>query len=348
VETEVAVRIRTLVVLLLALLAGSFTSLLADGPCEEFPNIPSPIGPVPNCMSHTWSAWMTAGQNDPNNPSSNIWGGKLVFAHLKDGPAETQVQCTFRGYDKDGESLAYSVLSPPTQTTHIVNQVAVGVGTNPLAGRIAQFDLSSPLPPGSAFIGGPMEVYCRSTDPATLRNKIVVLSSFALYDPQGLKLAEVAEQVKFASSHRWAFPLVEGGDGKNWEHTGIAITNTTTLQKAPSGVTVRISVTDQDGKSGPSRDITLKPPKYDNPAAMYSIRPGETKTYVLWTLFGDKPVEGNALFFPNRDGSDRGQIIYGTVTVESLDPSTTIAVTAIRMFGETGLTAVPVSPVPAP
>ena len=341
-------RIRTLMLVLLALSAGAFTSLLADGPCGEFLNIPSPSGPDPNCVSHTWSAWMTAGQNDPNNPTSNTWGGKLVFVHLKDDLSEAQVQCTFHGYDKNGDNLAYSVLSPPTQTTHLVNHLANWVTTYPLAGRITEFDLSSPLPPGAAFIGGPMEVYCRSTDPATLRNKIVVLSSFALYDPQGLKLAEVAEQVKFASSHRWVFPLAEGGDGKNWEHTGIAITNTTALQKAPGGVTVRISVTDQDGKSGPSRDITLKPPKYDNLVAIYSIQPGETKTYVLWTLFGDKPVEGNALFFPYSDGSDRGQKIYGTVTVESLDPSTTIAIFAIRMFGETGLTAVPVSPVPAP
>jgi hypothetical protein len=153
--------------------------------------------------------------------------------------------------------------------------------------------------------------------------------------------------VKPASSNRWAFPLVEGGDGKNWEHTGIAITNTTVRRTAPIGITVRISITDQHGNKGPYRDITLKPFKYDIPPEANFV-PGETKTYALWTLFGDNPVEGNALFAPYGNRTKRAQIVYGTVTVESLDPGSTIAVFATRMFGETGLTAVPVSPVPAP
>jgi hypothetical protein len=141
---------------------------------------------------------------------------------------------------------------------------------------------------------------------------------------------------------------VEGGDGQNWEHTGIAVTNTTTRQMAPGGLTVRIKITDQYGFAGPYRDITLNPPQRENPPGAYNIFPGETKVYALWTLFGDNPVDGNALFAQYGNNTKLGQIAYGTVTVESLDPSTTIAVFATRMFGETGLTAVPVRPVPAP
>jgi hypothetical protein len=40
--------------------------------------------------------------------------------------------------------------------------------------------------------------------------------------------------------------------------------------------------------------------------------------------------------------------VHGTVTVVRLDPGTSIAVFATRMFGETGVTAVLVRPVPAP
>jgi hypothetical protein len=182
-----------------------------------------------------------------------------------------------------------------------------------------------------------------------LRNRIVAISSFTLHSPQGVKLGEVSEQFKFVSSYRWAFPFVEGGEGENWEHTGVAISNITTLEKAPSGVTVRIGITDQSGRVGPYRDITLNPPQHPNPPGSYTYFPGETKVFTLWTLFGEDPVEGNALFDPYGSGTgERPQRVYGTVTVESLDPSASISVFAVRMFGESGLTAVPVSAVPAP
>ncbi len=336
-------RIGTLVAMMLALLAGSFTFLLADGACAEFVLLPGQSAIDPNCLSSTWLAWMTAGQNDPNNPTSNSWGGKLLLTMLDDGLPGARTSCGFNFFDKDGEQLSYSVAVPGLERTDLSR----GVGGNLSPGQTIQADLASPLSPEAGPIGGPLLFFCRSADPATLRNKIVALSAIALYSPDGLKLAEVSERVKPASSNRWAFPLVEGGDGNNWEHTGVAITNTTVRQKAPSGVTVRISITDQQGKKGPSRDITLKPFKYDIPPEANFI-PGETKAFALWTLFGESPVEGNALFAPYGNRTKRAQIVYGTVTVESLDPGSTIAVFATRMFGETGLTAVPVSPVPAP
>ena len=336
--------VRTLVVVLLALLAGSFTSLLADGPCGEFLTIPSQPGFDPNCMSQTWLAWITAGQNDPNNPTSNIWGGKFSLAYLTDGLPGARAQCWFATFDKNGVPLDYSILPSDQQ----IARVNPGVAVTFTPGVVAEFSLSSPLPPGAGFIGGPVTLICNSSDPAVLRNKIAAFSSYALYSPQGLKLAEISEQVRFASSYRWTFPLVEGRDGMSWEHTGIAITNTTLRQKAPTGVTVRISIEDHTARAGPYRDITLNPPVYDTTPGLYNLNPGETKVYALWTLFGDNPVEGNALFVPYGNAAAGAQRVYGTVTVESLDPSTSISVSALRMFGETGLTAVPVSPFPAP
>jgi hypothetical protein len=287
---------------------------------------------------------MTAGSNDPGNPASNVWGGRLLFGLLKDGVPWVPTHCQLAFYDKNGGELQYSVFSRESKTTNQTSGLSAGGGP----GTDHQFDLSSPWPSTADSIGGPMMFYCRSSDLSVLRNKILAVSSLVLYSPQGLKLAEVAEPLKFTSSYRWAFPLVEGGDGQNWEHTGIAITNTTTRQNAPNGVTVRISITDQYDKAGPYRDITLNPPQRDIGPMPYNILPGETKVYALWTLFGESPVEGNALFAPYGNRTKRAQLVHGTVTVESLDPSTTIAVFATRMFGETGLTAVPVRPVPAP
>jgi hypothetical protein len=338
------VHTRTLVAVLLALSAGSFTSLFADGPCGEFLNLPSTPRFDPNCVNQTWLAWMTAGQNDPNNPTSNIWGGKFTFAYLTDGLPSAWAECRFVTFDKNGVPLDYSISHTETPYT----SVSPGVITGFTPGVVAEYPLSSPLPPGAGFIGGPATVVCSSSDPAVLRNKIAAFSSYALYSPQGLKLAEISERVKFASSYRWTLPLVEGSDGMNWEHTGIAITNTTTRQKAPTGVTVRISIEDHTARPGPYRDITLNPPLHDAATGYYNLNPGETKVYTLWTLFGDSPVEGNALFAPYGNAAAGAQRVHGTVTVESLDPSTSISVSALRMFGETGLTAVPVSPFPAP
>ena len=330
-------RTRTLFVILLALLAGSFTSLLADGKCDEFRDITKANSSTTRCLSEATLSWMAAGQNDSSNPASNIWGGRLLFTQYDDGTAWVQTECGASTFDKDGEQLAYSVYSRDSQTTN----VTTGFGSLFGFGS-AQFEWSSPA--GAGLIGGPVMVQCTSSDPAVLRSKIAAIFSRVLYSPQGMKLAEVTEPLKFVSSHRWAFQLLEGGAGLNWENTGIAITNITRRQTAPNGVTVRISFKDEKWNHGPYRDITLNPPKLEVPEQLPTLLPGETKVFMLWSLFGDKPVEGNKLF----SHAYPAQEVYGTVTVEAMEPNAKVVVSTTRMFGETGLTAVPVSPVPAP
>jgi hypothetical protein len=144
------VRIRSLVVVVFALLSGSFTSLLADGPCGEFLTAPSTPDFDPNCVSQTWSAWLTAGQNDPRNLMSNIWGAKLFVGMLNDGLPAAKTDCQFVTYGKDGMPLYYSVLSPGVT----IPNLSMGSILTQRPGGLWEIKLASPAPPGAEDLSG--------------------------------------------------------------------------------------------------------------------------------------------------------------------------------------------------
>ena len=326
--------------------AGSGTVLLAEGQCAEFPV--APFNDPSICMLQIWRPWVTACSNYYTNPNSVLWQSSFSFAYLDDGQPAVATSCGFETYDLEGKELLYSV---EDRTGTSMKRGGAG-GLDP--GQTNQYKLSIPASPVASLpnIAGPISYVCYSKDPAVLRNKIVITSGFAQLTPEGEKTTEVSETISLKSSWVHSFPLNEGKDGSNIDHIGVAVTNLATRQQTGGApVVVRITISDQFGLPGPYRDIVLAAPEKENPivgSGAYLFFPGETKGIVLWTLFGDKPYEGNELFRPYPNGSSRGEHLSGTVTVKSLS-RTPIAVLGVRTIDPRSvMTAVPASPIQMP
>jgi hypothetical protein len=285
------------------------------------------ITPAASVMVQAWNAWVTAGKNDPSDRASAVWGSKFVVSYLDDGSVAAPTSCQVATFDKTGAALEYQVYDSVTS----VRTPSFGTPAGLAPGWTSQFRLSSPLGDSAPFIGGPARITCYSTDPDALRTRVIVSRLFSLYDAGGKKLGEVSDQMNWTPSWRFSLPLMEGVEGGvNLANNGLAIFNAASADEAANPVTVRICLRDSSGNQGPCRDLTL------NPATQNRV--GETKVVVLSTLFGSD------LYFPYPSGAQRGDSIYGTLTVESLG-RTRIAVAGSLLTNGTTLTGVPSIPI---